>query len=227
MIVVGGFQLYELARRLIPPDWPAAIANAHRVLHLEQGLHLAWEQSLQRLFLEVPELVRAMNIFYFVAHFILTGVFFTALYFRSRDGFRSFRNAFIVSTVIALAIHWEFPTAPPRLAHVGLEDTLRQFSDIDIGSEHSASYSNPVAAVPSLHAGWAVAVAYGVWRFTKHRFARVLAVLYPVAVTLTIVVTGNHFIPDALAGVVVMAFGFAVMAAYQPCGRVWKAAGVV
>ncbi len=152
-IVVGGFQLYEGARHLIPPDWPAAITNAHRVLRLEQGLHLAWEQSLQRVFLEAPELVLAMNVFYFIGHFILTGVFFTWLYFRSRDGFRSFRNAFIVSTAIALAIHWEFPTAPPRLAHVGLEDTLRQLSGIDIGSEQSSSYSNPVAAVPSLHAG--------------------------------------------------------------------------
>ncbi len=38
-----------------------------------------------------------------------------------------------------------------------------------------------------------------------------LAVLYPLTVALTIVVTGNHFILDAIAGIAVMAFGFAVM----------------
>ncbi len=58
-------------------------------------------------------------------------------------------------------------------------------------------------------------MAYGVWRFTKRRLARLLAVLYPVAVTLTIVVTGNHFILDAIAGIAVMAFGFAVMGGLQ------------
>ena len=76
----------------------------------------------------MPDLVQAMNIFYFVGHFVLTGVFFTWLYFRSRDGFRSVRNAFLIATAIALFIHWQFPTAPPRLRDVGLTDTLRAFS---------------------------------------------------------------------------------------------------
>jgi membrane-associated phospholipid phosphatase len=192
------------------PNWPVAVANAHRVEDLERWGHFAWEQSLQGLFLEVPDLVKAMNLFYFIGHFILTGVFFTWLYFRSRDGFRSFRNGFIVATAIALFIHWQFPTAPPRLANVGLEDTLRALSNIDIGSQATSSYSNPVAAVPSLHAGWAVGVMIGVLRYSRSRPIRVLAVLYPIAVILTIVVTGNHFIFDAVAGILVMAIGFMV-----------------
>ena len=172
-IVVGGFQIYELARHLIEPNWPVAMVNARRVLHLEQLLHLAWERRLQEFFLQdVPNVVHAMNVFYFVGHFALTGVFFAWLYVRSREGFRSFRNAFIVSTAIALAIHWRFPTAPPRLAGVGLEDTLAQLSNIDIGSPRSSSYSNPVAAIPSLRAGWAAAVGWGIWRYTTHWLPR-------------------------------------------------------
>ena len=38
-----------------------------------------------------------------------------------------------------------------------------------------------------------------------------LGVVYPVVVTLTIVVTGNHFIFDALAGIAVLAAGFVVV----------------
>jgi membrane-associated phospholipid phosphatase len=109
-----------------------------------------------------------------------------------------------------LFIHWQFPTAPPRLANVGLEDTLRRLSNIDIGSQATKSYSNPVAAVPSLHAGWAVGVMIGVLRYSCNRAIRVLAVLYPIAVILTIVVTGNHFLFDAVAGILVMAIGFMV-----------------
>jgi membrane-associated phospholipid phosphatase len=207
LIVVGGFEAYEGLRHVMTPNWPEAFANAARVESLERWGHFAWEQSVQRLFLGMPHLVEAMNIFYFVGHFVLTGVFFTWLYFRSREGFRSVRNAFLIATAMSLVIHWLFPTAPPRLAHVGLTDTLRAFSGIDIGSPDSSPFSNPVAAVPSLHAGFAIGVAYGVVKFARRTWVGVLGVVYPVVVVLTIVVTGNHFILDALAGMLVMTVG--------------------
>ena len=148
-----------------------------------------------------------MNLFYFVGHFVLTGIFFTWLYFRSREGFRSVRDAFLIATAISLFIHWQFPTAPPRLAGVGLTDTLRSFSGIDIGSPHSATFSNPVAAVPSLHAGFALGVAYGLVKFARAAWVKALGVIYPAGVVLTIVVTGNHFILDAVAGMLEMVIG--------------------
>jgi hypothetical protein len=221
LIVVGGFEAYEGLRHVMTPNWPAAFDNAARIENLERWGHFAWEQSLQRLFLGMPDLVQAMNVFYFVGHFVLTGVFFTWLYFRSREGFRSVRNAFLIATAISLFIHWQFPTAPPRLADVGLTDTLRAFSGIDIGSPHSSPFSNPVAAVPSLHAGFAVGVAYGIVKFARTTWMKVLGVLYPVGVVLTIVVTGNHFILDAVAGVLVMMVG--VMAASRLQARKTRA----
>jgi hypothetical protein len=217
-IVLSGVEVYELARHLIQPDWPAANDNAQKVIHLEQLTHLAWEQSLQQVFLEAPEVVKAMNIFYFVGHFALTAVFFFWLYHSSRDGFRSFRNGFLAATAIALIIHWKFPTTPPRLVG-GYVDTLRQLSNIDIGSPDSGSFSNPVAAVPSLHAGWALGVGIGLVRYARSRLWRTVGVVYPVAVFFTIVVTGNHFVFDALAGVVVMGLGFLLAAAVSSRDR--------
>jgi hypothetical protein len=212
LIVVCAVWAYELARMMIHPNWTAAMQNARRVDNLERGLNFAWEQSLQRAFLGVPELVEAMNLFYFVGHFLLTAVFFVWLYHRSRDGFRSFRNGFLAATAIAVFIHWQFPTAPPRLlAGLGVEDTLEAIWNIDIGSPHASAFSNPVAAVPSLHAGWAAGVGAGLVRYARRRWLRVAGVLYPIAVVLTIVVTGNHFIFDALAGVAVLAAGFLVV----------------
>ena len=215
LIVVGGFEIYEGLRHVIKPNWPVAFDNAARIEDLERWGHFAWEQSLQRVFLDMPDLVQAMNMFYFVGHFVITGVFFTWLYFRSRDGFRNVRNAFLIATALSLFIHWQFPTAPPRLAHVGLTDTLRAFSGIDIGSPHSSPFSNPVAAVPSLHAGFALGVAYGVVKFTRTRWMKALAVIYPIGVVLTIVVTGNHFILDAVAGMLVMTVGLTAAARLQ------------
>ncbi|MBA2569532.1 MAG: phosphatase PAP2 family protein [Actinobacteria bacterium] len=210
-IVLAALGVYEAARTFIEPDWTVAIANAERIVELERGLSFAWEQSLQRAFLGVPELVEAMNVFYFLGHFVLTTVFFLWLYRSSSEGFRSFRDGFIAATAIAVLIHWWFPTAPPRaVGDLGIMDTLRVFWDIDIGSPHTSAFTNPVAAVPSLHAGWAVGVGLGLVRFAKHRALRVLGVVYPAAVVLTIVVTGNHFIFDALAGIAVLGAGFLI-----------------
>jgi hypothetical protein len=211
LVVLLAVWAYEAARMAIHPNWPVAMANAQRVDKLEHALNFAWEQSLQRAFLGVPELVEAMNLFYFVGHFVLTAVFFVWLYHRSRDGYRSFRNGFLAATAIAVFIHWQFPTAPPRLLEgLGIEDTLEAIWNIDIGSPHASAFSNPVAAVPSLHAGWAAGVGAGLVRYGHRRWVRVLGVVYPIAVVLTIVVTGNHFIFDALAGIAVLAAGFLV-----------------
>jgi PAP2 superfamily len=211
-IILIAVWAYEIARRLIEPNWSVAMQNAKRIAELEQGLSFAWEQSVQRAFLSIPELVEAMNVFYFVGHFLLTGIFFFWLYHRSRDGYRSFRNGFMAATALAVVIHWQFPTAPPRvLADLGIADTLRLFWNVDIGSPRVDAFSNPVAAVPSMHAGWALGVGIGLVRYAERRFLQVLGVLYPVAVMLTIVVTGNHFIFDALAGMAVLAVGFMVV----------------
>ena len=207
-VVLGAFGAYEAARLAMEPNWGRAFANADQVLHVEQVLGLAWEQSLQRAFLALPDLVAALNIFYFVGHFLFTGIFFVWLYRRSRDGFIAFRDGFLAATAIAVVIHWLYPTAPPRLAGVGLEDTLLMLSGIDIGSPTSSAISNPVAAVPSLHAAYALGVGVGMIRFARSHVVRLAGLVYPPLVVLTIVVTGNHFLLDAVAGMAVLAVGF-------------------
>jgi hypothetical protein len=210
-VVLGAVLAYEAARLAMEPNWAQAFTNARRIVSLEQVLGIAWEQSLQRAFLAMPDLVTALNIFYFVGHFLFTGIFFFWLYHRSRDGFRSFRDGFLVATAIAVVIHWLFPTAPPRLAEDGIEDTLRVLSGIDIGSPTSSALSNPVAAVPSLHAAYALGVGIGLLRYARSPLVRFAGAIYPPLVVLTIVVTGNHFVLDALAGIAVLGLGFALV----------------
>jgi len=207
-LVVVAIEAYELLRHAMTPNWATAERHAQDVVSWERSLHIEWEEGLQQTFLRLPELVRAMNVFYFVGHFVLTSVFFFWLYHTNRDAFRRFRDGFLLATFIALVIHWRFPTAPPRLANVGLEDTLRSLSNIDIGSPTSSSFSNPVAAVPSLHAGWALGVGIGLVVYARPLFWKLVGVFYPIAVVLTIVVTGNHFVFDALAGMLVLGLGF-------------------
>ena len=159
-----------------------------------------------------PALVEAMNVFYLAAHFARHGRSSSSGSTAARRaGFRLFRNAFLLATAVSLLVEWRFPTAPPRLAGLGLEDTLRRFSDIDIGSPGSGGLTDPVAAMPSLHAGWALGVAAG--RRSSYARSRGRAAggrsSTRLAVVLTVLVTGNHFVLDALAGMrVVMPVGF-------------------
>jgi hypothetical protein len=98
---------------------------------------------------------------------------------------------------------------------MGVKDTIDMYSGVNIGSPHHERFSNPVAAVPSLHAGWAIALGAGMLLYARNAFARAAGMIYPAAVLLTIVVTGNHFIFDAVAGALVMAVGFAATAPFR------------
>jgi len=218
-VVLGAVAAYEVARHAMQPNWAEAFANARRIEAVEEALGVAWEQSLQRAFLAIPDLMQALNVFYFVGHFVFTGIFFVWLYRRSWDGFRSFRDAFLIATAISVFVHWLFPTAPPRLAGVGLEDTLLVLSGIDIGSPTSAAFSNPVAAVPSLHAAYALGVGIGLFRYGRSRLTRVAGIVYPPLVILTVVVTGNHFVLDAVAGIAVIGAGFLAVHLWQGRNR--------
>ena len=190
-LVLSAVAAYELARRAIHPSWPVAAQHANELIGLERRLGLAWEASLQRALLPVMPAFEAV---YLVAQFGITALFFVWLYHARPDAYARFRNAFLVATALALFIAWRYPVAPPRL--VGLRDVLHL---------SVARVTDPLAAMPSLHAGWAVGVGAGAWPRS-----RALAVVYPALVVLATIATGNHFVLDAVAGASLMAFGFAV-----------------
>src|SRR6476469_6273987 len=103
-----------------------------------------------------------MNWFYLSSHFVVTGAFFVWLSWLNREGFSIFRAGFLLATAIALVIHWRYPTAPPRLAGIGIKDTIDLYSGVNIGKPHHERFSNPVAAMPSLQAAGALAPGVGV-----------------------------------------------------------------
>jgi hypothetical protein len=100
-----------------------------------------------------------------------------------------------------------FPTAPPRLAAIGLADTVSS-RHIDLNKGLISSLYNPFAAVPSLHMGYALVVGATLARHARARLLRVAGAAYPLLVLLVIVATGNHFLVDAAAGTFVVAVAY-------------------
>jgi membrane-associated phospholipid phosphatase len=64
--------------------------------------------------------------------------------------------------------------------------------------------------VPSLHAGFAVAVSAALAAATRRRCWQLLAWLWAPAVCLAVVATGNHFVADIAAGVAITVVGYGV-----------------
>jgi membrane-associated phospholipid phosphatase len=64
--------------------------------------------------------------------------------------------------------------------------------------------------VPSLHAGFALAVGVALAAHFRNPLAKVLAWSWAPIIGLAVVATGNHFFFDIAAGIVVSALGYAV-----------------
>lgn len=186
---------YELARRTLHPSWAVASRHSHDVLVLEHRLGIAWEAALQH---ALAPVAAPLAVVYLVAQFGVTAVFFLWLYRKAPELYPRFRDAFVLTTTLALIVQWRYPVAPPRL--IGLHDSVASLLHVSVGS-----VTDPLAAMPSLHVGWAVGVGAGVWRRSH-----ALALAYPALVTVATLATGNHFVLDACAGIAVMAAGFAL-----------------
>jgi hypothetical protein len=62
------------------------------------------------------------------------------------------RTALLLASGLALVGFLAFPTAPPRLAALGIADTISG-GDVDLNHGLVSSLYNPFAAVPSMHVG--------------------------------------------------------------------------
>ena len=116
-------------------------------------------------------------------------------------------------TLLALVGYWLYPLAPPRLAPGdGFIDTVRMLGTWGVApSDIVASASNQYAAMPSMHVGWALWSGLTIARFAPRPTVRALGLLYPFVTFLVVIVTGNHFVLDAVGALLV--FGLATVTA--------------
>jgi PAP2 superfamily len=117
-------------------------------------------------------------------------------------------------------VHWLVPLAPPRLlAATGMIDTGDTFGPSVYGDPDDDTLSNQFAAMPSLHVGWALAVAVTLVVAHRGRW-RWLWLGYPVLTLAVVVVTANHYWLDAAVGVAMLGVIIAVAPApWRESGR--------
>lgn len=204
-------------------DWNGASKIHHRItaqhhgfdiLHAERWLHLDLEKGAQTVFLHVRPLVKAMDVYYGTAHFLITaGVFLWLLFRASPAAYRRCRNVLAIGTAIGLVVFALYPTMPPRLMPHGVKtiDTMDAVGGLWSYNHGVLEHiSDPFAAMPSLHILWSSWVAYVVWSRVRSR-GRWAAWLYPCFTGLVVVVTGTHWVLDLVGGA--LTFALAVLGA--------------
>jgi hypothetical protein len=208
------YGLYMIARWVLIADHATAVRNAARVVHLEAALGIGWEAAVHGA-LGAGAVGTVLSVVYLLAQPVVIPLALVWVYRNDRAVYRVLRDTVLAAWLIALPIYALLPTAPPRLAGLGIGDSVTALTPIELSASSSTAFFNPYAAIPSLHAGFALAVGVAVAWVLGGRIAKAAALLWGPLVVLTTFATGNHFIVDAIAGAAVTAAGLGVAVALR------------
>ena len=160
----------------------------------------------------------------YATHFFLPYITAAVLWLRNEERFHRFRDTFFLLTFAGLAIYVLVPTMPPWLAGEqglipGIDRESRTAGNgwrlLNVTWAESLlnkgrAVSNPVAALPSLHAAYALFFSLMIWpRATWFRRigsrgylpgSRPLLVLFPITMLITLVVAAEHYLFDVFLG---------------------------
>jgi membrane-associated phospholipid phosphatase len=194
---------YRLVRGAIDDPAGASVAfqNARNVIHLEQGLGLFVEPSIQAWAATKPAVIDFASWTYLNCQSSVTLGALVFLYLFHNRSFYFVRNMFVVAMGVALIGYVLVPTAPPRFfPEWGFFDAVANFTGVSHDSVAVNTLFNPYAAIPSMHVAFALMIGVPLARLSKRRVVKVAWALYPLLVTFVIVATGNHFLIDAFLG---------------------------
>jgi hypothetical protein len=197
--------VYSVGRGLAGLHIGRAFGNSTDIWRFERWLHLPSEATLQHHVLAWDGVIHLVDMYYEYVHFTDFVLVTAWLLIRYPEYFRWFRRVLVFITGWELIGHFVYPLAPPRMRpDLGMVDSAQ----LDGHSVYGHSYANhgwfnQYAAMPSMHVGWAFFFALVVITVARSRW-RWLILAHPVLMTLTVVLTGNHYWLDGIVGVALL-----------------------
>jgi len=156
----------------------------------------------------LEELVTFFHGTHFIA-FLIIGFF---IWLKDKENFRVYKLSFYLLMVMGISLYALIPTAPPWMASnlFGLLPPLRHFN-LEIYTaiipDLTAGFNtDPVAAMPSLHAAFPFLCS--LLLFKRYKFRAFPFYLYTAAIFFSIIYTGDHYVADIIAGIVLAITGF-------------------
>lgn len=220
-LVLAFYHVYQFARGSADVGATSrAFRHARWIVDAEQAMHIFIEPAVQRVAVTWDWLITLTNGYYGSVHFVGTIAVFVWLFVRHPAIYPRMRNLLGVTTFLGLISFWVFPLAPPRMfpcnewvATIGPESTVgncvvdtlnRGGSPWTYNSGVARAIANQFAAMPSLHFGWALWCAIAIFAATRSRTLRNLGIFHVAFTLFAIMATANHYILDAVGGVVVL-----------------------
>jgi hypothetical protein len=147
----------------------------------------------------------------YCSHFVVTPLVLAVLWSRSRAQWVRYVRMVLALSLAGLVTYVVYPAAPPWLAgKEGVIEPVHRLSNEGwavlglprAGAllEQSQSQVNLVAAVPSLHTGFAVLTCLFLLPLARHAWQRTGLVLYAALMPVVLVWSGEHYVVDTLLG---------------------------
>lgn len=204
-IIVSAILYYELGNFFLRADKAIADAHARSLYQLELDLGIFVEPWFQAVFGADGPILWLLIFFYVGPHFVLTLGFLVWAYWSRFHSYPHVRNSFLAFTFLSFGFQWLYPLSPPRMIpEAGLADSIDHTLPVSGNTPWVMQFSNPYAALPSVHFGWALLVALLAIRLQTGRH-RWWWIAYPLTIGVSILATGNHWILDLVLSVVFIA----------------------
>ena len=208
LIVATGVVTYFGIRGATAGSEAAAVDHAHDIVDLEKAIGLYVESEMQSVVVPSDAMSTFFNWIYIWGHWPVIVATLLWLALQHRTIYFRLRNGMMISGGLGLLVYTTYPVAPPRLAGLGMVDTV---------SERSQAYRvlqppqfvNQYAAMPSLHVGWDLLVGLAILAAATATWLRLVGALMPALMALATVATANHYVLDAVAGVLFALAGLA------------------
>ena len=216
-LVIGLFGLWQYVGGLAKTDHTGAIAHAQWLWDAERVLRLPNEVDVEHLISGHAILAHLSDAYYIYAHFNGLIALLIWVWVWHRDRYPETRNLVVLFTGASLFVQL-IPVAPPRLTpgH-GVIDVAAVYGE-SVYHNRIGGIAAEVSAMPSIHVGWALLVAFIVIRVGTSPW-RWLVLLHPALTTFVVVATGNHFWLDGVGAAALLVLAFAgergLAAAYE------------
>lgn len=154
------------------------------------------------------------------SYFLVPHIVAVRLWYTNPDRFRQYLAALTVLLGSGLLIYFLIPTNPPWMAPEPINSpaaapvyrVMEAVASQIGGGIYEAGYnvvgeSNPIAAMPSIHTAVTVLLVFPAWYAGRRWF--IAAVLYSIAMGITLVYTGEHYVVDVAMGAAIASYGWA------------------
>jgi membrane-associated phospholipid phosphatase len=212
VVLAAAYTAWRYARGAVAPsDLGPAFAHGRDLVSLERSLHSFVEVDVQRWAVDSAWAGEVARWGYANIHFKGSCLALLVIYLGWRGSFGFVRNTVLAAMAISVLFYWLYPTAPPRfLEELGLDGSVGVTgNDPELVKEGDPLF-NPVAAVPSMHVGFATIFGIALGLLVRPLWLKIPLFAYPLFMTYIVVATGNHYWIDGLFGAIAAALAAGV-----------------